>query len=202
MNSSLNLLLKLFALGNAGKNIAAPFIIAAHNKMGPDDFYLAQVPGLHNSSDTNASDGYVAICLTKCGTAGLWKAFFLKFCIPEMVRATSHLQCKHIDGSPMRLFLKTDGEACILDTAQDEEVMACFKENSIDYLKSGPGVTPWDQEWDTGTMFLDVDTSHVSATSVIVEQLFSRCGIIMRPHRRLMDPYTLELLVTGNATFQ
>ena len=40
-----------------------------------------------------------------------------------------------------------------------------------------------------------VDTSHVAGTSVIVEQLFSRCGIIMCPHRRLMDPSTLEMLV-------
>ena len=39
------------------------------------------------------------------------------------------------------------------------------------------------------------DTSHVAGTSVIVKQLFSRCGIIMRPHWRLMDPSTLEMLV-------
>ena len=26
-------------------------------------------------------------------------------------------------------------------------------------------------------------------------RLFSRCGLIMRPHRRLMDPSTLEMLV-------
>ena len=31
--------------------------------------------------------------------------------------------------------------------------------------------------------------------SNIVERLFSRCGLIMRPHRRLMDPSTLEMLV-------
>ena len=36
---------------------------------------------------------------------------------------------------------------------------------------------------------------HISPTSNIVERLFSRCGIIMRPHRRLMDPSTLEMLV-------
>ena len=40
-----------------------------------------------------------------------------------------------------------------------------------------------------------VDTGHVAGTSAIVEQLFSRCGIVMRPHRRLMDPSTLEMLV-------
>jgi hypothetical protein len=36
---------------------------------------------------------------------------------------------------------------------------------------------------------------HISPTSNIVERLFSRCGIIMRPHRRLMDPSTLEMLI-------
>ena len=36
---------------------------------------------------------------------------------------------------------------------------------------------------------------HITPTSSIVERLFSRCGIIMRPHRRLMDPSTLEMLI-------
>ena len=38
-------------------------------------------------------------------------------------------------------------------------------------------------------------TDHITPTSNIVERLFSRCGIIMRPHRRLMDPSTLEMLI-------
>ena len=38
-------------------------------------------------------------------------------------------------------------------------------------------------------------TLHISPTSNIVERLFSRCGLIMRPRRRLMDPSTLEMLV-------
>ena len=36
---------------------------------------------------------------------------------------------------------------------------------------------------------------HIAPTSNIVERLFSRCGIKMRPHRRLMDPSTLEMLI-------
>ena len=36
---------------------------------------------------------------------------------------------------------------------------------------------------------------HIAATSNIVEPLFSRCGIIIRPHRSLMDPSTLEMLI-------
>ena len=40
---------------------------------------------------------------------------------------------------------------------------------------------------------------HVPATSNVVERLFSRrCGIIIRPHRRLMDPSALEMLITYN----
>jgi hypothetical protein len=38
-------------------------------------------------------------------------------------------------------------------------------------------------------------TLHVSPTSNIVERLFSRSSIIMRPHRRCMDPSTCEMLI-------
>ncbi len=36
---------------------------------------------------------------------------------------------------------------------------------------------------------------HISPTSNIIELLFSRCGILMIPHKRLMDPSTLEMLI-------
>ena len=39
-------------------------------------------------------------------------------------------------------------------------------------------------------------TYHVSPTSNIVERLFSVAGIIMRPQRRQMDPWSLELLIS------
>ena len=38
-------------------------------------------------------------------------------------------------------------------------------------------------------------TAHVAVTSVIVERPFSRCGIVMRHHRRLMDPSTMETIM-------
>jgi hypothetical protein len=38
-------------------------------------------------------------------------------------------------------------------------------------------------------------TLHVSPTSNIVERLFSRASIIMRAHRRCMDPSTCEMLI-------
>ena len=46
------------------------------------------------------------------------------------------------------------------------------------------------------TEFPYKSTNHCVSTSVMVETLFSRCGIIMRPHRRCMDPSTLERLVS------
>ena len=36
---------------------------------------------------------------------------------------------------------------------------------------------------------------HIAPTSVIVERLFSRAKLIMTPHRRCMDPSTLEMLL-------
>ena len=36
---------------------------------------------------------------------------------------------------------------------------------------------------------------HISPRSNIVERLLSRCGIIMRSHRRLKDPSALDMLV-------
>jgi hypothetical protein len=37
--------------------------------------------------------------------------------------------------------------------------------------------------------------AHIAPTSVIVERLFSRAKLIMTPHRRCMDPSTLEMLL-------
>jgi hypothetical protein len=37
--------------------------------------------------------------------------------------------------------------------------------------------------------------AHIAVTSNIVERLFSRCNLVMRPTRRRMDPSTLEMLM-------
>ena len=72
-----------------------------------------------------------------------------------LVLVTSKANMKHIDGSNMRPFLKTDGDACILNSAFIPEVMTGFKDASIDYLKLGPGATPVQQEWDYSSLFRD-----------------------------------------------
>jgi len=66
----------------------------------------------------------------------------------------------------------------------DDEVPSFIEEGNNEYDSKRPKLKPPYKS-----------TLHISPTSNIVERLFSRCGIIMRPHRRLMDPSTLEMLV-------
>ena len=84
------------------------------------------------------------------------------------------------------IFLKPVGDSNDNDDEVDVEesfIKATDDEYNMRVLKKSNKKSPY------------VDTSHVAGTSVIVVQLFSRCGIFMRPHRRLMDSSTLEMLV-------
>lgn len=67
---------------------------------------------------------------------------------------------------------------------EDEDIPTFIEEGNAEYESKR-----------TKKQFPYKSTLHISPTSNIVERLFSRCGIIMRPHRRLMDPSTLEMLV-------
>ena len=103
--------------------------------------------------------GHIYFCLTKGGNAAMWKHWFLNVSIPYIAALDEHYQCKHQDGSRMRPFLRTDGEACILNQAFDDEVMAALDSASIDYLKLVPGMTPVQQNLDLGTMFRDAKST-------------------------------------------
>ena len=52
------------------------------------------------------------------------------------------------NGELCRNFFTTDGEACILNQAFDEEVLAAFAQAKIDYMKLGPSSTKVQQDWD------------------------------------------------------
>jgi len=89
----------------------------------------------------------------------------------------------------VKIFLKnTEGSSSDDDAEVDVEETSFIREADEEYdmqvLKKAKIEFPYE------------DTSHVAGASAIVEQLFSRCGIIMSPHRRgVMDPSTLEMLV-------
>lgn len=62
----------------------------------------------------------------------------------------------------------------------EEEIALAVEASKREALRTGSGYR---------------STLHVSPTSNIVERLFSRASIIMRPHRRCMDPSTCEMLI-------
>lgn len=150
----MSLLLKHFALGNARGDIAPPCFIVAQKDMPDDEFYYEEVPGLNTTGDMTAASGCIYICKTRCGCASLWKHFFLNRCIPFLKQTAARYGLKNMNGSNMRPFLTTDGEACILEEAFDPEVKAAFREAEIDYLKLGPSATKVNQPLD-GNGFRD-----------------------------------------------
>jgi hypothetical protein len=88
--------------------------------------------------------------------------------------------------------LKSDVTAAIEEDSDEE---AKENENAVRFIRTV------DNQFDTQVLkksridFPYKSTNHICGTCVIVEQLFSRCGIIIHPYRRLMDPSTLEMLV-------
>ena len=59
------------------------------------------------------------------------------------------------DGTPMRTFLSSDGEAVILQAAITEEIIANFRDSSIDYAKGPPSATSSHQSADRQSVFAE-----------------------------------------------
>lgn len=147
------LLIKYFGQGNAQGHIAPLCFIISVNGMPPEEFFYGRVKGLTNTSDSLAPSGHVYFCLTRGGTASLWKHWFSHVCIPEIKKVSDAMDIKNEDGTRQRAFLKTDGEACILDQAFSAEIHNQLESCGIDYLKMSPGRTSEEQEWDVSYEF-------------------------------------------------
>ena len=147
------MLVKLFALGNAAGDYAPPFFIIAHNGMPEDEFFLRQVKRLNYTGDIAASNGFIAICKTKGGCPGLWKAFFSQFCIPTIHKVAE--ENRNERNANMRPFLNIDGELCILKQMFDDSVIEEIDKANLTCSKLPPGTTTDTQAWDVGTTFKD-----------------------------------------------
>ena len=151
----LNLLLKIFALGNDNGTMGNLCCIAALKDMPEESFFESRVTGLSHSMTVAADsqDGFLYFCKSKGGNAAMWRHIFLTYVIPTIKRTAEHHQTKHLDGSDMEPFLHTDGEANIMNEAFDPVVMAAFKAASINFQKGGPSHTSKTQELDCGHTF-------------------------------------------------
>ena len=84
----------------------------------------------------------------------------------------------------------------LLDEDEDQNSDNCEEDNEMDLLGEALDEADENAKKRIKTRaYLYRSLMHISPTSNIVERLFSRAGIIMRPHRRLMDPSTLEMLL-------
>jgi len=100
----------------------------------------------------------------------------------------------HKGESSIRLS-EEEKDAVTISKKEDEEGGSCSESEVDERL-----IQSINEEYDmqvlkkAKTEFPCKSTDHCVSTSVIVETLFSGCGVIMRPHRRCMDPNTLERL--------
>ena len=130
--AALNLLIKIFAMGNAGGGMAPLCCIVAIDQMPPDTFFKSRIKGMSHSM--NADAGWLYFCKSRGGCAAMWRDIFLDWLIPTIHASDEYYQDKHEDGTPMCPFLHTDGEANIMNEVFDDEVMAAFNEARVIHI--------------------------------------------------------------------
>jgi hypothetical protein len=83
--SDLNVLIKIFALGNAGGELGKLVAIVGVSSMEKDQFFKADIPGFTHSCER--TPGTVYFSQTKSGCASMWRDVFLSFIIPEIKKS-------------------------------------------------------------------------------------------------------------------
>ena len=91
--AGLNVLIKIFCLGNASGEIPAPALIVALDELEENFFFAREVVGMSHDSGVGKA-GWLYACKSRCGNAGMWKHFFKKYVIPSIADAASVHQRK------------------------------------------------------------------------------------------------------------
>jgi len=153
-SGELNVLIKYYGQGCGKGDIAKVLLVLAIPTMPEGVFFYRLVVGVSQTSEAGSS-GHVYACATRGGTKEMWKHMFLHCVVPEVRKTSLAYECKDSEGHPQRAVYSSDGEACILEEAFDDEVQQAFKDNCIDYIKKGPSLTSKQQEWDVSDNFKD-----------------------------------------------
>jgi hypothetical protein len=83
--TDLNVLIKNFALGNAGGELGKLVAIVGVSSIGKDQFFKADIPGFTHSCER--TPGTVYFSQTKSGCATMWQDIFSSFIIPEIKKS-------------------------------------------------------------------------------------------------------------------
>lgn len=190
VSGELNLLIKFFGLGNAEGEFGPVVLIIAIKDMPDEAYFAREVIGVNNTSIPGAK-GWIYFCSTKGGTAEMWKHWFSSVCIPTIKNSAEIHDLRDEAGNSYRPFLCTDGEACILNQAFDDEVMDMFTGASIDYLKLGPSATKTQQPLDASDVFRGTKSgiSNIVRKGVNIENglLRKNVGIFLNEFSREFD---------------
>ncbi|MBC7473114.1 MAG: hypothetical protein H7263_02395 [Candidatus Sericytochromatia bacterium] len=90
VNLGLNVLFKIFGLGNAAGELAPLLVIVGVKGIPPNKFFKASVPGLNHSTERTAGTMYFAH--SKMGCDDMWEDIFLTFVIPFLKGAADFHQ--------------------------------------------------------------------------------------------------------------
>jgi hypothetical protein len=81
-------LIKIFALGNAGGELGKLVAIVGVSSMTKDHFFKADIPGFTHSCER--TPGAVYFAQTKSGCATMWQDIFSTFIIPEIKKSAEY----------------------------------------------------------------------------------------------------------------
>lgn len=86
--ADLNILIKIFCLGNASGEIPAPALIVALDELEDDQFFAREVVGMSHDSGVGKA-GWLYACKSRSGNPKMWKHFFTRYVIPSIANATA-----------------------------------------------------------------------------------------------------------------
>ena len=115
----------------------SPFVcVLSVPGMGKLEWHHEKVVGLSHTRP--AESGFIYFAQNRCGTEDMWRHYFLNVVIPTIVESNKSFS---LDGSSIRNFFSTDGEAIILKNAYKNDVLKAFDDANVDYGRVGAGST-------------------------------------------------------------
>jgi hypothetical protein len=80
-----------------GASKAPLFLLVAIDELGPEDFEVFEVPGLHVTA-TMGQVGYIAFAKSRCGNMACWKWMYLNHTLPfcNSIRQQYNFKVKYI----------------------------------------------------------------------------------------------------------
>ena len=151
--------IKLYHYHNAAGYAADPVFVISDDSMKADDLITARIPGLSNNT-AFGSAGYLCITQTRCCNQSFYRWFLKTIICPFVEEIRKGYDSVYPDGSPMRAFVRCDGEAKQIDIFQEEESLKLLSDHLIDFAKTPASCSAICQSSDA-SMFFKATKKHL-----------------------------------------